>query len=42
MLPPGFLREHGLLLIAMPYDRKTRLDAIALTLARSRQRRSRG
>jgi PAS domain S-box-containing protein len=38
MLPPGFLREHGLLLIAKPYDGKTLLDAVDETVTRSRTR----
>jgi two-component system cell cycle sensor histidine kinase/response regulator CckA len=37
MLPSGFLREHGLLLIAKPYDGKTLLDAVEQTVVRSRQ-----
>jgi two-component system cell cycle sensor histidine kinase/response regulator CckA len=40
MLPSGFLREHGLLLIAKPYDGKTLLDAVEQTVTRSRQLRA--
>lgn len=38
MLPSAFLREHGLLLIAKPYDGKTLLDAVDRTVRRSRQK----
>jgi two-component system cell cycle sensor histidine kinase/response regulator CckA len=37
MLPSGFLREHGLRLIAKPYDGKTLLEAVEQTVVRSRQ-----
>jgi two-component system cell cycle sensor histidine kinase/response regulator CckA len=37
VLPSGFLREHGLLLIAKPYDGKTLLDAVEDAVVRSRQ-----
>jgi CheY-like chemotaxis protein len=39
MLPAGFLSEHGLQLIAKPYDSKTLLDAVEQTVVRSRARK---
>jgi two-component system cell cycle sensor histidine kinase/response regulator CckA len=40
VLPSGFLREHGLRLIAKPYDGKTLLDAVDDTIVRSRQQQA--
>jgi two-component system, cell cycle sensor histidine kinase and response regulator CckA len=37
MLPSAFLREHGLLLIAKPYESKTLLDAVDQVLVRRRR-----
>jgi PAS domain S-box-containing protein len=39
VLPPEFLTEHGLRLIAKPYDGSTLIQAVEETVARSRQRR---
>jgi two-component system, cell cycle sensor histidine kinase and response regulator CckA len=38
VLPPEFLAEHGLRLIAKPYDSHTLLEVVEETVARSRQR----
>ena len=38
VLPPEFLSEHGLRLIAKPYDSNTLLEIVEDTVARSRQR----
>jgi hypothetical protein len=40
VLPPEFLSEHGLRLIAKPYDGNTLIQAVEDTIARSRQRRA--